>query len=85
MVVGLCVPHCRAGLGFLFCRTSSRAQDRCLGIQGVYRISFALAVFFLAMALLCKCVPLAHRGGWMWKYIAFFGLIIVSFLIPSST
>jgi hypothetical protein len=31
-----------------------RAQDRCLGIQGVYRISFALAVFFLAMAVLAK-------------------------------
>ena len=29
-------------------------QDRCLGIQGVYRISFALAVYFLAMAILAK-------------------------------
>jgi hypothetical protein len=35
-------------------RSLWRVQDRCLGIQGVYRISFALAVYFLAMAVLAK-------------------------------
>ena len=52
--------------------------------QGVYRVSFALAVFFLAMTVLAKCMPLIHRGGWLWKYLALFGLVVIAFIIPNS-
>jgi Serine incorporator (Serinc) len=59
-------------------------DGRCTGIQGVYRVSFALALFFLAMALLSKLMPLVQRGGWFWKYIVLAVLFVVSFLIPNG-
>ena len=52
--------------------------------QGVYRISFALAVFFLIMSVLSKCIPLIHRGGWVWKYLTLFLLVVIAFVIPNG-
>lgn len=57
---------------------------RCEGIQGVYRCSFALVVFFLGMSILAKCVPLIQRGGWFWKYLILTIIFVLSFLIPNS-
>ena len=57
---------------------------RCDGVQGVYRCSFALTVFFLFMALTSRCLPGIQRGGWMWKYIILAVLFVCAFLIPNS-
>ncbi len=58
---------------------------RCEGVQGVYRCTFALTVFFLGMSLLSKCMPLIQRGGWGWKYLVLAVVFVLSFLIPNGT
>jgi hypothetical protein len=51
----------------------------------VYRVSFALVVFFLTMTLLTRCIPLAHRGGFPIKLLVAAAFIVLSFLIPNRT
>ena len=31
----------------------------------------------------CRCIPLIHRGGWVWKFLALGALVVVAFLIPN--
>ena len=56
----------------------------CFGVQAVYRISFALAVFFLIMALLVALAPVTHRGGWLVKFTLYIVLLGLTLLIPNS-
>jgi hypothetical protein len=36
--------------------------DRCYGVQAVYRVSFALSLFFLVMTLLTACASVSGLG-----------------------
>jgi len=56
----------------------------CFGVQAVYRISFALAAFFLIMAALVALAPVTHRGGWLIKFTLYIVLLGLTLLIPNS-
>lgn len=67
---------------FHFGCTGSIAE-RCFGDQAVYRISFALAVFFLFM-LLGSVSTAFHRGFWGLKLALWVVLTAVAFFIPNT-
>jgi hypothetical protein len=58
--------------------------DRCFGIQAVYRWSFALASFFLSMALITVVWARGHMGAWLLKLILFGALVTASFFVPNT-
>ena len=60
-------------------------SNECVGYAAVYRISFALCLFFLTHALLLL-LPLfsrLDRISWLWHYLYFTGLLIACWAIPS--
>jgi len=59
-------------------------KEVCLGMFGVYRLSFACFVFFAVMAVASKASPSAHNGWWLFKAMALFALLVISFLIPNE-
>ena len=44
----------------------------------MYRVSFALTVFFALMMVLSRVMPLIHRGGWPLKFIILGALVIAA-------
>jgi hypothetical protein len=61
-------------------------NNACAGNQGVFRFSFALAIFFATMLLLVGCMKsqAAHGGMWVLKGAYYFLLIILAFVIPNT-
>eukprot|EP00475_Leptophrys_vorax_P014954 TRINITY_DN2122_c0_g2_i1.p1 TRINITY_DN2122_c0_g2~~TRINITY_DN2122_c0_g2_i1.p1 ORF type:complete len:442 (-),score=93.35 TRINITY_DN2122_c0_g2_i1:113-1438(-) len=62
------------------------SNDACAGNQGVFRFSFALALFFITM-LMFVCAMKSqslHTGMWVLKGIYYFLLIVVAFVIPNT-
>ena len=60
-------------------------SNECVGYAAVYRISFALFLFFLTHALLLL-IPLfsrLDRLSWLWHYTYFIGLLVACWAIPS--
>lgn len=60
-------------------------SNTCVGYGAVFRITFALAVYFLVHALLV-CLPLCYRIdrlSWFWHYLVFVGLLVACWAIPS--
>ncbi|XP_068927924.1 serine incorporator 3 [Petaurus breviceps papuanus] len=71
--------------------TSDNICDVLVGYKAVYRINFALAVFFFLFFLLMLKVksskdPRAgvHNGFWFFKIVAIVGLMVGSFYIPEG-
>lgn len=71
--------------------TSDNICDVLVGYKAIYRISFALAVFFFLFFLLMLKVrsskdPRAavHNGFWFFKVVAIIGLMVGSFYIPGG-
>lgn len=58
-------------------------QDRCFGDQAVYRISFALLVFFMLM-LLGSMSDAFNRGYWGLKLGLYAIMTVVAFFIPND-
>ena len=56
----------------------------CFGVQAVYRVSFALAIFFAFMALLTAAFPVTHLGGWLLKLVLYIAFLGVTLLFPNS-
>jgi hypothetical protein len=56
----------------------------CKGDAAVFRISFILVLFFLAMGLLSLVSDGAHRGFWFFKVTVLLGGMIGSFFMPNS-
>lgn len=63
--------------------------DLVVGYQAVYRISFALAIFFAFFCIIMLCVSSSRdprskiqNGFWCLKFLLFFGILIGSFFIP---
>ena len=54
------------------------AINTCCGNQLVYRVGFALTLFFSAMLLLVGCFQKLHDGAWLWK-----GMITVAIFVAS--
>jgi len=62
-------------------------EDVCGGVFAVYRVSFALCLFFAFLAL-CTCGTTvfgakAHRGFWFAKIFLLLGLVISTFFIDN--
>eukprot|EP00753_Platysulcus_tardus_P008474 PLAT16042.2.p1 GENE.PLAT16042.2~~PLAT16042.2.p1 ORF type:complete len:440 (+),score=159.38 PLAT16042.2:26-1321(+) len=56
---------------------------RCLGDQAVYRVSFALTVFFTLMMVITACSRDFHLGNWLGKIALLFIVLAGSFFVPS--
>jgi len=59
-------------------------DNRCLGNQSVYRFSFALTIWFIAIALFTLCDGSVHYTWWSVKFVTWAGFIIMSFYIPDE-
>lgn len=63
-------------------------SDACYGIGAVYRITFALFVFFAifaGMSLSTGCVKAKVDGGhWLLKSCLYIGLLVAAFLLPNE-
>ncbi|XP_066243810.1 serine incorporator 3 isoform X1 [Saccopteryx leptura] len=80
--------------GFKFKVTDRKANEDCnvqVGYKAVYRISFALAIFFFAFFLLMLKVKTSkdpraaiHNGFWFFKIAAIVGIMVGSFYIPGG-
>uniref|UniRef100_A0A803XL82 Serine incorporator 3 n=1 Tax=Meleagris gallopavo TaxID=9103 RepID=A0A803XL82_MELGA len=75
------IPHLN---GFVSC-------DVFVGYRAVYRISFAMAVFFFAFSLLMIAVKTSndpraavHNGFWFFKIAAIVGIMVGAFYIPEG-
>ena len=60
-------------------------SSECVGYAAVYRITFALFLFFLAHAflLLFSLFSRLDRISWFWHYVLFIGVLIGCWAIPS--
>lgn len=58
-------------------------QLDCMGNAAVYRISMALALWFLISLIVCMCMPSFHRGNWCIKGLLWFVMIVGSFFAPN--
>lgn len=59
-------------------------QQRCIGNNGVYRVGFSAAIFFL-MAAIAVCINrTANRLAWPAKYILFVFLAVGMCLVPNE-
>jgi len=56
----------------------------CFGNQAIYRVSFALAIFFMFTLLICSWTPQFHTSSWFWKILVYSALTTGSFFIPGS-
>lgn len=56
----------------------------CVGNAVVYRVSFSLATFFAAMALITKVFTPAHTRGWLVKIVCIIALVFGTFYIPNE-
>ncbi|KAM8775134.1 serine incorporator 3 isoform 1-T2 [Rhynchonycteris naso] len=80
--------------GFKFKVIDRKADEDCnvqVGYKAVYRISFALAIFFFAFFLLMLKVKTSkdpraaiHNGFWFFKIAAIVGIMVGSFYIPGG-
>jgi len=66
-------------------------EEVCYGTMAVYRISFALAVFHLVLALVLirvrsskDCRSNLQDGFWFFKFLFLIAVSVVSFFIPNS-
>lgn len=67
------------------CPTEPQAAvDRCVGMQSVYRVSFALFVFFIVMAIFTRAARGFHTGFWICKLPLLLLLLIGAFFIPNE-
>lgn len=76
---------------YVHLRCSGSEEGQCYGFASAHRINFALACFHIILALLLIGVhstrnPRAkiQNGFWGIKVIAWFALIVLSFIIPDS-
>jgi len=63
---------------------SELLQKKCVGNQGVYRVTFSALVFFLLAAIGAYCKPTANREAWPAKYTLFLFLIFGNCFIPND-
>lgn len=59
-------------------------RDLCMGMMGVYRVSWALFTFFLVMALFTFLAKGFHTGMWFLKIPILVVFLIYPFFIPNS-
>ncbi|KAF7480758.1 Hypothetical predicted protein [Marmota monax] len=81
--------------GFKISVADIKADKDCdvlVGFKAVYRINFALAIFFFAFFLLMLKVKTSkdpraavHNGFWFFKIAAIFGIMVGSFYIPGGS
>jgi len=64
--------------------TSCNGDAVCLGNQAVYRISFAVAVWFIAVGCFTPCFPDFHYGWWFTKLGMYLAILVCSFFIPNA-
>ncbi|CAJ1969244.1 unnamed protein product [Cylindrotheca closterium] len=63
---------------------TERLQQRCIGNNGVYRVGFSAAVFFL-LATVAVCVNrTANRVAWPAKYVLFVFLAVGMCFVPNE-
>lgn len=63
---------------------SGENLEQCVGNAVVYRVSFSLAVFYFAMALLTTVVPSTHTRGWVVKVVSLVALMFGTFYISND-
>jgi hypothetical protein len=66
---------------FLLCSMSfAQTSAKCVGFGAVYRISFALTVFFMIFALLqlARSCASVDNGWWLLKFIMYIGNYMTS-------
>jgi len=62
------------------------ARNACYGNEFVYRVGFALVLFFSVMTLLVVCCrKAAHDGAWMLKTLVIVATVIGSLWIPDNS
>ena len=61
-----------------------QSRKNCISNYTVYRLSFALAMFFLAICVGSICSTMVHRGLWVIKIIAYLVLVTATFFIPND-
>ena len=71
---------------FLECVNESGEQDNdCFGVSAIFRMTFALFFFHLAIALMIapmgRCSSFVHDAGWMCKFLLIIGLFIAFFWV----
>lgn len=81
--------------GFQIKMLDTKAEKDCdvlVGFKAVYRINFAVAIFFFAFFLLMLKVKTSkdpraavHNGFWFFKIAAIIGIMIGSFYIPGGS
>ncbi|NP_001399383.1 serine incorporator 3 isoform 9 precursor [Mus musculus] len=81
--------------GFQIKMVDTKAEKDCdvlVGFKAVYRINFAVAIFFFAFFLLMLKVKTSkdpraavHNGFWFFKIAAIIGIMIGSFYIPGGS
>lgn len=61
-------------------------DNTCAGNQGIFRFSFALAMFFLTTfsLMLSPTTSSCHHSLWIFKMIYFLALIIIAFILPNE-
>jgi hypothetical protein len=59
-------------------------NNSCQGNQAVYRVSFAMSVFFLIMAGLTASIPKAHTECWFAKIFGYAGFLFATFFMPND-
>jgi hypothetical protein len=57
----------------------------CLGYQAVYRISFALTIFFAILILSLCCTNVFHSSMWIGKFFLLPALLVGSFFMENSS
>ncbi|CAG9328271.1 SERINC3_1 [Blepharisma stoltei] len=64
------------------------SESVCLGVQTVYRESFALALFFLLMLFLSipggKFSAIINQGAWIFKTLIIIAIFIITFFIDNA-
>lgn len=58
--------------------------DHCVGAMGVYRISFALAIFFITTTLVSLCLPAFDKSWWAIKMLLYSSYLVLAFVIPND-
>lgn len=88
------VPNMRVYLDKIpyFCSglTSKTMCDKLVGYSAVYRISFAMSIFYLILSVIMLNVTSTsefrakiHNGFWYIKLMVLFGIVVTTFYLPS--
>lgn len=59
-------------------------QQRCIGNNGVYRVGFAVAIFYTLAGIAVSCNRVANRVAWPAKYVLFVFLALGMCFVPND-